>query len=398
MEINLVPPPVPRPPGRDAASGEPPAQVFAFLWASMLALNGVAAETSAQTAGEAAPDNPLAATDVADEAPVDGALPDPVVFAQAMASAPEPWGSARVEPALAGPSANSDDELQPGRGGGEAVFPRVTSPDPDPEVTPSSPLSQRDVNPETQGGSMSLRLRVASERLWEFWVRNPAMPGERGIFGWEGESAPAQRDGRTTGEIPGQSALGLDGLMHRGVGGARTPGAERGSTAPSDTPAVDAPSLAQADAKLLIEQPRESSPARSVDASAQVAHAVRVCFARGGHQVTVHLEPESLGKIDVYLARESGGLEAHFRVEKPETFHALQAELPLLRHGLESRGVPLTLVFLEQDRGEHGPEPWARRWGRRGRRSRDETTEMGAAQDLGQPFRFSRSWGFDARI
>jgi flagellar hook-length control protein FliK len=115
--------------------------------------------------------------------------------------------------------------------------------------------------------------------------------------------------------------------------------------------------------------------------------------------VTVQLEPESLGKVHVVLSREAGGVLAHFRVETVQAHQALQGDLPQLRQVLESRGVPLTEVFVELDHGEARGQEQDRWGGFDGRR------RFGSGRRLVEPADDSdlRStpatpWGFDARI
>ena len=403
MEIAQVSSSIPHPSGRETASGEPPAEGFGMLLAAALGPAGTAEEAPAEPADEAGPSDPLAAAEIRADAAVVAAMASSAVAVQAAASAAQFPGSLGRGPTRGDSWTSSDPQMLPDRGAGGAVSLAIISSAPSGPPQASS-LSQKDLLQENVDGSRSPRLRAAAERLWGFWVRSGAVPDPRGATGGGDESAltwadTVRGDGSAAGESPNQSAPELAASVRRGFVSAKAANAETGSSPSNETPAPDVAPLAKADAKLPPEQPWGSRPAAPLGPPAQAAQAVRVCFARGGDQVTVHLEPESLGKIDVYLARESGGVEAHFRVEKPETFHALQAELPLLRHALESRGVPLTHVFLEQESGEErGPDPWGWRWERRGRRSRVESAELGGAQGVGQPTLYARPWGFETRI
>lgn len=66
-----------------------------------------------------------------------------------------------------------------------------------------------------------------------------------------------------------------------------------------------------------------------------------------GDRLTVQLEPEHLGKVEIVLTREPQGLVANFRVESPAAQGALNAEAATLRRDLEAQGIPLVRVSVE---------------------------------------------------
>jgi hypothetical protein len=255
--------------------------------------------------------------------------------------------------------------------------------------------------------------RERTERLWGFWLR-----GHGGGSAGGAETLPTQvAAGPAAIQLPELEAVGASPPVSGSDAEqnpatlaepsssslARSPSAadiptdaargDAGSQADSLRPAAR-PARAPADHALV----RDATGPRAAEPAAQVAQAVRVSLARGGNRVTVRLEPESLGKVHVVLAREAGGVTAHFRVETPQAHQALQGDMTQLRQALESRGVPLVEVFVDLDHGQsRGESPWAGLDGRR-RRSRPELAGLDAADEIPVRPATWRPWGFDARV
>jgi flagellar hook-length control protein FliK len=124
---------------------------------------------------------------------------------------------------------------------------------------------------------------------------------------------------------------------------------------------------------------------------------VRVAVLRGGDQVTVQLEPETLGKVRVVLVHGEEGVRASFRVENPLTQQSLQADAPQLKHALEARGVNVAHISVELEQGDRqGRDPQARH--APGRRRFDGAgDEEILLDDLPQRPASWRPWGFEAR-
>jgi flagellar hook-length control protein FliK len=96
----------------------------------------------------------------------------------------------------------------------------------------------------------------------------------------------------------------------------------------------------------------------------QVSKVLHLSMSPRGDSVTVQLEPEHLGKVQVVLIREAQGLVANFRVETPAAHGALIAEASELRRGLEAQGIQLVRVSVELE--SQTPD---RREAREGRRT-----------------------------
>ncbi|MEW6489018.1 MAG: flagellar hook-length control protein FliK [Thermodesulfobacteriota bacterium] len=228
--------------------------------------------------------------------------------------------------------------------------------------------------------------RGRAERLWGFWLRREA----------EAAAGPGRQ---------GPEAASDDALA---VTGPRAPGRELPEGAdglaktarPGETPAPEAPRGAAA---APPEGAREASGPRPQPAPPpphQVAHAVRMAVSRGGDRVTVRLEPEHLGKVEVVLAREpaGAGLTAHLRVENPQAHQALSTEMPLLRQALETRGVNLVHVQVDLDDRQAGGERAGKGPAHRSRRGGGPQAAAGEGEDLAVRAHLWRPWGFEALI
>lgn len=111
--------------------------------------------------------------------------------------------------------------------------------------------------------------------------------------------------------------------------------------------------------------------------------------------MTVKLEPESLGKVQVVLSREGAGITAHFRVETPQAQQALLAEAPLLRESLESKGVPLVQVSVDVDGDRRARQgSWTDKKGSR----RPAPRQGGRVEELASFGSAQQSRGIDTRV
>lgn len=287
--------------------------------------------------------------------------------------------------------------------------------------------------------------RNRSERLWGAWMR-PRAPGRgeehtfraeepestrsaavarlsEAIGGWAGRAASAQADlsagsagrgqveGLPSAPAAGQAgatalapALGSDHGPADGTStGADNPGgrpAARAEASPvhaGGSPALDG---TRGSAETASARPGPSGQTASgppVPAH-QVAQAVRVCLARGGNRVSLQLQPESLGKVHVELARDAGGLTAHFRVETPQAHQALAGDVALLRQSLEAKGVVLVQVHVDLEDGtrQHASHGEGSRRRRRRLTGGEDDSEAVAEPSLAA--RVWRPWGFETRI
>ncbi len=247
--------------------------------------------------------------------------------------------------------------------------------------------------------------RTRSERLWRHWLqeRRGAAASTEGVV--PGRQAP---DPAAEGSLPPPAVAAMDQTPVAGdVTGTPLPLPAEDSVEPSrrgaDEEGAEARPPLEATDRASESRSAEPVRAREVprfkppDPAHQVAREVRLAVARGGDRVTVRLEPESLGKVQVVLTREGGGITAHFRVENPQAHQALAGDAPMLRQVLEAKGVPLVQVSVElEDRGAGGRNPWGHSRGRSRRGGNGREGE--AAEEVLLRTASWRPWGFDARI
>ncbi|MBI5017369.1 MAG: flagellar hook-length control protein FliK [Deltaproteobacteria bacterium] len=261
--------------------------------------------------------------------------------------------------------------------------------------------------------------RLGVERLWGYWLRRsnavPNRVGEvRGTSDGAGEAdglSPAHR-----GALPTEDAL--DPWVAASRGTLRAPPgpdvAPLGPAAPQG--AGPETSLVRADPGPAAQASAAPVPAaRAEVAAAGAERAARVrgtvppapaepvirlthlAVGRQGDRITVHLEPESLGKVQLVVSRDGEGLVARFRVETPEAHQALVAETPMLRRELEAQGMTLVRVSVDlEDGSAGGREP---RTARRALRRGTLTRPLGElSSDVPNASALRRTWGFDARV
>lgn len=152
---------------------------------------------------------------------------------------------------------------------------------------------------------------------------------------------------------------------------------------------------ARDEASFSVREPKD--PARPAAPAHQVLSVARFSLSREGERVTVQLEPESLGKVQLIVEREGPGLVARFRVETPEAHTALVAEAPMLRRELEAQGLTLVRVSvdLEDGTGNWREQRTPKRPGRRAAASYAIGDLPPEVPDAGA---LRRNWGFDARV
>jgi len=245
--------------------------------------------------------------------------------------------------------------------------------------------------------------RARAERLWGFWLRqgtaSSGAPGEVEAAGVTRGGGPTgfgpigqELTGNSSGEVPESVSLETPDALS---------GTQRGPARASAVPERPAPDVAAVTARQGGEPVQElpvREPVPPAPPARQVAHAVHVAVSRGGDRVSVRLEPEHLGRVEVVLGREAGGVTAHLRVESAQAHQALTAEIPLLREALEARGVSLVHVQVDLDDGSQGGQrPGSEAGGRRrrGGPGGGQAEPSQAASAGGGPW---RPWGFEALI
>jgi flagellar hook-length control protein FliK len=116
------------------------------------------------------------------------------------------------------------------------------------------------------------------------------------------------------------------------------------------TAQTQAPDAAPATAPATTAAPAAAPPAPTAThtvaaiaaPAAQIAHAVAVHIAAGATgNVTIHLQPAELGAVQVRIERaHDGSATVTVQVEKSETLHALQQDMPRLHQALDRAGLP----------------------------------------------------------
>lgn len=109
----------------------------------------------------------------------------------------------------------------------------------------------------------------------------------------------------------------------------------------------EAPSLAGASASPSVIE-NTAAPAQQAEA-APAAHlpeplrtvmmAVRGAVARGEHEVRLHLQPESLGRVEARLNYSGGEVRVHLSADSPQTSALLQRHVSDLQDALAGAGV-----------------------------------------------------------
>lgn len=89
----------------------------------------------------------------------------------------------------------------------------------------------------------------------------------------------------------------------------------------------------------------------------QVAESIRFAPRKDGGEVSIHLKPESLGRMSLNLELTDGTLTAKFYVENSIVRETLAARLPELRTNLQEQGIACeeAFVFLQQENASANP-------------------------------------------
>lgn len=308
------------------------------------------------------------------------------------AAVPPPATPARPEPAPTvwpPPAEPCMDRVPPGASGPALrAAPLGETGRPEPPLPQGAGSARRPPGSLRESVLQARGERGRTERLWGFWLRRQAAasvgPDPVGPEDTSEEVPAATAPGAARRELP----EGAHGLVK--------------TARPGEIPVPEATREAAAGPPEGAREASGSRPQPAPSPPHQVAHAVRMAVARGGDRVTVRLEPEHLGRVEVVLAREpaGAGLTAHLRVENPQAHQALSTEMPLLRQALEARGVNLIHVQVELDDRQAGGERTGRGPAHRSRRGAGPPASRGGGEgeDLAARARPWRPWGFEALI
>lgn len=86
--------------------------------------------------------------------------------------------------------------------------------------------------------------------------------------------------------------------------------------------------------------------------AAQLQRGLAAALKDGG-TVTMRLNPEKLGAVQVRLEVQDGQVAAAFRAESPEARRLLNQELPALRSALEARGLEVDRIHIDTPAARH---------------------------------------------
>lgn len=167
-----------------------------------------------------------------------------------------------------------------------------------------------------------------------------------------GPSAGANRHQMAAAEAAGPDAASPAPSSAQGAG------ADANIAAPAPQAATHAAPVSTGAAALAVASvagPAATTAAHAASAAAppasatapptavtQLAHATEIHFASGAPgQITIHLQPAELGAVQVRIERgHDGSATITVQVERADTLHALQADLPHLHQALDRAGVP----------------------------------------------------------
>lgn len=281
----------------------------------------------------------------------------------------------------------------------------------------TEPPREKDAEP-TGDGKAPVRDRAGTERLWGFWLRRGRGPAEsprfempRGQGAATGEKLPPPKSeaetepvitlrplpwGQDPERLPGPPvAPRVESDLPEAETPPEKPGAEHVAAAAGPAATKEAPTAAQDASAATKPSPYAS---RAPAPAEQVVRGIKLSLSPQGDKVTVQLEPGSLGKVELVLARNDDGVSAHFRVETPQAHQALLSEAPTLRQALESRGIPLVEVFVDmEDRRQQGAEN-GRSTGKNGSRRQAQPDEIRGAEHGTAPPGLAMAWGIDTRV
>lgn len=211
-----------------------------------------------------------------------------------------------------------------------------------------------------------------------------AAPNANGLVAGKGDQAAGAGN---QGNGQGQNGQAQSGQTHSGfanlaaqmlqaapVASAAGAGAATGFATAPDTPdeaavttlPLGAPGAAQA-ATAAAQRRAETAAAPQLPrlpATEQIAINIQKAIKAGKDQVTIKLQPEELGRIDVKLeVGEDGRVTAQVRAEKPETLELLQRDARGLERALQEAGLradsgSLSFGLRGENRqdGQHGQQ------------------------------------------
>jgi flagellar hook-length control protein FliK len=122
-----------------------------------------------------------------------------------------------------------------------------------------------------------------------------------------------------------------------------------GQEVSSNTPAQQTNS---AQAAVKTSTPPELPQAYKDAATQQIVRGVQSSMGSERSHVSIHLTPESLGKVDIQLKMENGMMTAHIVAEKESTQSMLEKNAGMLKAALEEKNIQIDKVHISRDTQE----------------------------------------------
>ncbi|MEQ9010658.1 flagellar hook-length control protein FliK [Algiphilus sp.] len=132
-------------------------------------------------------------------------------------------------------------------------------------------------------------------------------------------------------------------------------------TSPGLAP-VTAPSLATATSATVLAAggaPAGTPPLPTAAPQQMAEMAARVLVdaaSEGNWRVSLRLDPPDMGRMDVQIAREQGGLTAHFVASTPAARAAMEQAMPMLQAQMAEQGMNLADSSVSQEQPGHSSD------------------------------------------
>ncbi|SNS45860.1 MULTISPECIES: flagellar hook-length control protein FliK [unclassified Azospirillum] len=127
---------------------------------------------------------------------------------------------------------------------------------------------------------------------------------------------------------------------------------------PADQPATSAVTAAREVAASTGPQAARRASASHLSPAAQLTGRIEQAVSEGRTTLTVRLDPETLGRVEVKLELQDGRVTAHIAAERPATLDLLQRDARLLERAVEQGGLQLSGGGLQFSLRE-GAGQWA---------------------------------------
>lgn len=251
-------------------------------------------------------------------------------------------------------------------------------------------------------GSGTTESQAKTERLWGYWLRSRGKESAAEVS----EKPMEELSGEHFPKIISKAGADASAVFASPLEGKISEADKESPDVKSTMEPLDSkdmpPVAASQTSRLEAVQAKEIQPLKApiqARPSIQVLNAVKVLVSRGGDSMTVRLEPDALGKVEIVLVRDQSGVTAHFRVETPQAQQAIAGDVASLRNALEAKGVPVAHVVVDLNK-DHDQQSAAENKGQsRKRRGGGLISALDDGEDFPGGSRPEwRPWGFEALI